>query len=323
PLLLTPLFPTRRSSDLDELADLCARPLPATCHQLVGRQQHAGGAKSALRGVARDEFVLQLRKLAAFREALDGLHRLAGNLRRKREAAARRAAVDHDGACATDAVLAAEMGSGQLHVLAQEVREVLARLHAPFQRLAVQSRFDRDVFFPEEVGHGVTFSDNELSTRRVSTVAMWSLVSARSPVVSSGVRSCRIACSKADVSGSGVASPVTAAETAPATLAWSTHPKYASRAVPIRSRRMVASAAKPTKAKSPWRRDSSANPTAIQGCMAGNLMATISSPGLSSVSNKPLKKSSAFTSRSPTTLLSASVAPSATAQAGSSAAGSA
>src|SRR5215471_18556294 len=112
----------------------------------------------------------------------------------------------------------------RLHVLAQEVREVLARLHAPFQRLAVQGRFDRDVFLPEGVGHGVTFSDNELSTRRVSTVAMWSLVSARSPVVSSGVRSCRIACSKADVSGSGVASPVTAAETARATLAWSTHP---------------------------------------------------------------------------------------------------
>src|SRR5262249_37358760 len=155
---------------------------------------HAGGTKSALRGVARDEFALQLRKLAAFREALDGLHRLAGNLGRKREAAARRAAVDHDGASATDAVLAAEMGSGQLHVLSQEVREVPARLDAPFQRLAVQSRFDGDVFLPEEVGHGVTFSDNELSTRRVSTVAMWSLVSARSPVVSSGVRSCRIAC---------------------------------------------------------------------------------------------------------------------------------
>src|SRR5262249_58912978 len=84
PLLLTPLFPTRRSSDLDELADLRARHIPAACHQLVGRQQHAGGTKSALRGVARDEFALQLRKLAAFREALDRLHRLAGNLRRKR-----------------------------------------------------------------------------------------------------------------------------------------------------------------------------------------------------------------------------------------------
>src|SRR5262249_60797034 len=62
---------------------------------------------------------------------------------------------------------------------------MLARLYAPFQRLAVQSRFDRDVFLPEEDGHGVTFSDNELSTRRVSTVAMWSLGLQRSPVVSS------------------------------------------------------------------------------------------------------------------------------------------
>jgi hypothetical protein len=103
---------------------------------------------------------------------LSVVHRFAGNLRRQREAAARGAAVDHHRACATDAVLAAEMRSGQLHVLAQEVRQMLARLHPPLQRLAVQSRFDRDVFLPEEVGHGFALSGNELSTRRVSTVAM-------------------------------------------------------------------------------------------------------------------------------------------------------
>src|SRR5215831_1040847 len=209
----------------DEVADLRARHCPAAPHQFVGRQQHAGRAEAALRGVARDELALQLRDLAAIGQPLDGIHGLAGNLRRQREAAARDAAVDHHGACAADPVLAAEMGSGQLQLLAQEVGEVLARLDPPLQRLAVQSRFDRDVSLSEEVGHGVALCDSELNTRRVSTVAIWSLVSARRPAVSSGARSCRIACAKADISASGIESPLTAAETAGASLARSTQPK--------------------------------------------------------------------------------------------------
>src|SRR5262249_31451083 len=150
---------------------------------------------------------------------------LGGKWRSEGETAGRDAAVDHHGAGAADAVLAAEMGSRQLQLLAQEVGEVLARLDAPLQRLAVQSRFDGDFFLSEEIGHAWSSSGSEFSTRRVSTVAMWSLVSARRPAGSPGARSCRIACAKADASGSGVASPLTAAETAGASLARSTQPK--------------------------------------------------------------------------------------------------
>ncbi len=133
------------------------------------------------------------------------------NLRREREAAARRAAIDQHRAGAADAVLAAEMRAGQFQLLAQEVGEMLARLDAPLERPAIQRRFDGDVFLADLdigfVGHAVATFDRELSTRRVSTVAICSLVSARSPGVSSGVRSVRIAASNADASASGTALP--------------------------------------------------------------------------------------------------------------------
>ena len=41
----------------------------------------------------------------------------------------------------------------------------------------------------------------------------------------------------------------------------------------------VATAASPTSAKSPWRRDSSAKPIDVPACITGNFTATISSPG--------------------------------------------
>ena len=47
---------------------------------------------------------------------------------RERDAGPRRRAVDHDGACAADAVLAPDMRAGQELVLAQEIGEVQARL---------------------------------------------------------------------------------------------------------------------------------------------------------------------------------------------------
>ena len=197
-----------------------ARQLLAARDELVGGQQHAGRAEAALRGVARDELALQFGKLAAVGHAFDGVDGLAGNLRRQRQAAARRAAVDQHRAGAANAVLAAEMRAGQLQLLPQEIRQMLARLDAPLQRLAVQGRFDLDLFVADqiELAHAAALSDKPLRTRRVSTVAMCSRVSPRSPGVSSGARSCRIACSNADVSGSGARRPVTAAETVVATL---------------------------------------------------------------------------------------------------------
>src|ERR1700720_1225231 len=319
----------------NEFPDFGARRCLAARQELVGGQQHAGRAEGALCGVTGDELRLQPCQLAAFGEAFDGVNGFAGNLRREREAASRRAAVDQHGAGAADAVLAAEMRSGQLHLLTQKVGEMLARLYAAAQRPAVQGRLDCDLVVAQEIigaivrgivdgiGHAAARPASELSTRRVSTAAMCSLVSARTPAVSSGARSARMAASKAPAFGSGVARPSTAADTDRASCARSTQPKYAIRALPMRSRCMVATAARPTSAKSPWRRASSAKPILVPVGMTGNLTARISSPACRSVSNRPVKKSSAFTARSPLTLPSTSVAPSTTAQAGSSAAGSA
>ena len=94
---------------------------------------------------------LQLGELAALGQAFDGVDGLAGNLRRERQAAARGAAVDQHRAGAADAVLAAQMRAGQLQLLAQEVGEMLPRLDAPLQRLAVQGRFDLDLFVADQV----------------------------------------------------------------------------------------------------------------------------------------------------------------------------
>ena len=55
---------------------------------------------------------------------------LSGNLRGQGQAAARGAPVDQHRAGAADAVLAAEMGSGQLELLAQEIGQMLPRLDA-------------------------------------------------------------------------------------------------------------------------------------------------------------------------------------------------
>ena len=138
------------------------------------RQQHAGRAEPALSRVAFDEGRLQVGKLAALRQAFDGVDRPAGDLGRQRETASNRAAVEEHGARATDAVLAAEMRSGQFEVLAQEIGQMLARLRPPFQRLSVEDRLDDDILGAEEIriGHGAGLSERELRTRRVSTVAM-------------------------------------------------------------------------------------------------------------------------------------------------------
>src|SRR5215212_7412121 len=78
----------------ESLADIGAAELLAACDELVGGQQHAGGAEAALRGVPGNELALQFGELAAVGHTFDGVDRLAGNLRREREAAARGAAVD-------------------------------------------------------------------------------------------------------------------------------------------------------------------------------------------------------------------------------------
>ena len=87
------------------------------------------------------------------------------------EAAAGRPAVEQNRAGAADAVLAAKVRSGQLELLAQEIRQMQARLHASAEGLSVQRRVDLDLFVADEASSAV-LAERLLSTRRVSTWAM-------------------------------------------------------------------------------------------------------------------------------------------------------
>src|SRR5215218_4444524 len=88
------------------------------------------------------ERVSQLRHYRIVLEALDAAHLRAFARHRKGDARARRRAVDLDGARAAHAMLAAEVGAGQALALAQEVREVCARLDLRFERAAVDGQRD-------------------------------------------------------------------------------------------------------------------------------------------------------------------------------------
>src|SRR5437660_801743 len=112
----------------------------------MGGEQQAGRAEAALRRIAGDELALQLGELAALGQPFDRVDPTAGNLRGEREAAARGMAVDQHRAGAADAVLAAEMRAGQLQLLAQKIRQMLARLDAALERFAVQGRLDLELF---------------------------------------------------------------------------------------------------------------------------------------------------------------------------------
>ena len=76
-----------------------------------------------------------------------------------------------------------------------------------------------------EIYAAILRDDNELRTRRVSTLAMCSRVSARKPGMSSGARSLPMTASKVASFVSGSRDPVTAAETDVATFARSTQPR--------------------------------------------------------------------------------------------------
>ena len=80
--------------------------------------------------------------------------------------------VEQNRARAANAMFATQMRPGQLQLLAQEVREMLACLYAPLQRFSVQNCFDLYLFAADEIrrAHAAALSDKLLSTRRVLVV---------------------------------------------------------------------------------------------------------------------------------------------------------
>ena len=104
------------------LADLLVRGAGIVAQERGHRGDEAGGAESALQPVVLAERLLDGGQRAVGRgDALDGGDLAAVGLHREDQAGAHRLPVEQDGARAADAVLAAQVGAGELAALAQEV----------------------------------------------------------------------------------------------------------------------------------------------------------------------------------------------------------
>jgi len=90
----------------------------------------------------RGKSFLQRRKGVGRAEALDRFDLRAVRLYGEHQAGAHRAPVDYDRASAADAMLAAEMCSGEAARSAQEIGEMNARLHVCRVRFAVDAKRD-------------------------------------------------------------------------------------------------------------------------------------------------------------------------------------
>ena len=102
--------------------------------QIERGHQHARRAEAALQAVVLAERLLQRVERRRPRQPLDRRHLGAVGLHGEHQARARGLAVDQDRARAADAVLASDVRAGEPEVLAQEVREQLARLAPPLAR---------------------------------------------------------------------------------------------------------------------------------------------------------------------------------------------
>src|SRR5207247_8226497 len=167
----------------DIVPDALARGVGLVAQERLRRHEDARRAKPALQGVVKHERALQLLDLARIGQALDRVYLAAVGLRREHEAGAHDFAVDAHRAGAAHAVLAADVGAGELELVPEEVGEVEPRGHAALHSLAVHGERDLDGF--ERRVHGRSC----LSTRPARTLARWSLVAAEACRSPRGARS--------------------------------------------------------------------------------------------------------------------------------------
>src|SRR5215211_2339395 len=108
------------------LPDLWLAGLALLAHERLERHEEPRRAEAALQRV-----------LPVLRQPLDRPHAPAARLRRQHEAGTHRLAVQLDRAGAADAVLAADLGAGQVEVVADKVGKQGPRLHLALVPLAV------------------------------------------------------------------------------------------------------------------------------------------------------------------------------------------
>ena len=111
--------------------------------ELRGGDKDAGGAEPALQGMVTAEGFLQVIELAAgLRQGFHRDDRCARDLRGEQQTRTHGAAVDQDGASAAYAMLAPNVRSGLVQNVAQQVRDLHARLGLRRYAPAVEREVD-------------------------------------------------------------------------------------------------------------------------------------------------------------------------------------
>ena len=108
----------------------------------IGGHDHAGSAEAALQGIVLRERLLQRMKVAVRRQPLDGEDFLAAHVLYGKLAGAHRFLVDDHRASAAQAGAAAELGSGQSQVGAQDPEQHPVAFDFQFGRFAVEFKIN-------------------------------------------------------------------------------------------------------------------------------------------------------------------------------------
>src|SRR5829696_1415057 len=133
---------------LDRLADLPLARARVRVEQILGGHEHPRRAVPALQRMRLAERLLERMELVVLREPLDRVDRRAVGLDSQHHAALDRVAVVEDRARAAVARVAADVRSGQLQIVSDEVDEQPARLDLALVQLAVELDLDRLLSHP-------------------------------------------------------------------------------------------------------------------------------------------------------------------------------
>ena len=125
---------------------MLAYPLPIRLgfllQQILCGDKHSRRAKAALQSVAISKGGLQVGDLTAVGQSFDGFDRCPVCLHRQHQTGTNGLAVHAHRTCAANPMLATDMRSGQLQMLAQEVRQVESWQNVRIDGLTVD--FERD-----------------------------------------------------------------------------------------------------------------------------------------------------------------------------------
>src|SRR5687767_2218586 len=250
------------------------------------RHQEARRAEAALKAVMLAERLLKRIEPVAVGETLHGLDLAPVYLRREQQTRAHGGAVEHDRARAADAVLAPEMGAGEVEVVPEEVGQGLPYLDRPLVHASVHGDPDGPLVHGRSFAPGCpsTRSRARASARRVSTPARcwrysaeaWRSLSGVSPLATRPPMS-------ASASTVGL-TPTSAREASRTTTGVGPTPVSAiAQAVQTPPVSTVIDAATPTRAKSPCRRLTSMKAVPVRGGVTGTRASTSSSSGAAAV----------------------------------------